>query len=80
MSFENNKTSISKNLFPISINDLRDKYYEGENLSDEELLAIQNYDAYRIEYLNTAENEDDFDKRYRELQIKANLNSFKDFL
>jgi len=78
MSFENK--TFSKNLFPISINDLRDKYYDGENLTDEELLAIQNYDAYRIEYLNAAENEDDFDKRYRELQIKANLNSYKDFL
>jgi hypothetical protein len=66
--------------FPTSINDLRDKYYDGVELSEEELLAIQNFDKYRIEYLNSSKDEEEFDKRYLELQAKANLASFKDFL
>ena len=75
-----NKINSKAGYFPTSINDLRDKYYDGVELSEEELLAIQNYDKYRIEYLNSSENEEEFDKRYLELQAKANLASFKDFL
>ena len=75
-----NKTDIKSGFFPISINDLRDKYYEGKELADKELLAIQNFDKYRIDYLNSSSDEDEFDKRYLELQAKANLSSYKDFL
>lgn len=75
-----NNTKSKKEFFPTSINDLRDKYYDGLELSDNELLAIQNFDKFRIEYLNSSESEDEFDKRYLELQAKANLSSYKDYI
>lgn len=74
------KKDIKSNLFPESINDLRDKYYDGVELTTNELLAIQNFDKYRIDYLNSSENEEEFDKRYAELQAKANLSSYSEFL
>ena len=49
-------------------------------LSEDELLAIKNFDKYRIDYLNSSETEDQFDKRYLELQAKANLSDFIDFV
>lgn len=75
-----NKIASKKTFFPISINDLRDKYYDGKVLSEDELLAIKNFDKYRIDYLNSSETEDQFDKRYLELQAKANLSDFIDFV
>lgn len=75
-----NKTDSKTGYFPTSINDLRDKYYDGVELSEDELLAIQNFDNYRIAYLNASENEEEFDKRYLELQAKANLASYTEFL
>ena len=75
-----NKTKSKEEFFPTSINDLRDKYYDGLELSAEELLAIQNFDKYRIDYLNSSATEEEFDKRYLELQAKANLSSYKDFI
>jgi hypothetical protein len=75
-----NKIDSKKGFFSTSINDLREKYYDGKELSEDELLAIQNFDKYRIDYLNSSETEEQFDKRYLELQAKANLSSFTDFL
>ena len=63
------KTSI----LPVSINDLRDKYFSGQILSKDEKLALMNYDQYRVNYLNDSTDEDQFQKRYLELQAKANL-------
>ncbi|MGV6860744.1 MAG: hypothetical protein ACWA41_03180 [Putridiphycobacter sp.] len=78
---ENSENSkVKKSYFPISINDLRDKYYDGEQLTEDQLLAIQNFDKYRIDYLNASEDEEEFDKRYLELQAKANLADYKEFL
>lgn len=65
---------------PTSINDVRDKYFENLPLSDEEKLALSNFDKFRMEYLNSAANEEIFEKRYLEIQAKANLASYKDFL
>lgn len=70
------KTSI----LPVSINDLRDKYFSGQTLSKEEKLAMMNYDQYRINYLNESSDEDQFQKRYLELQAKANLTHYSEFL
>lgn len=77
---KNSKQNVKKDFFPTSINDLRDKYYDGKHLTEEELLAIQNYDKYRIEYLNSSKDEEEFDKRYIELQAKANLADYREFL
>jgi len=75
-----NKIDSKTGFFPTSINDLREKFYDGKELSEDELLAIQNFDKYRIDYLNSSESEEVFDKRYLELQAKANLSNFVDFL
>lgn len=68
------------NGFPISINDIRDKYFAEIPLTEEEEVALKNYDSLRMEYLNSAPSEDVFESRYIELQAKANLAPFTDFL
>ena len=50
------------------------------NPDETEDLAVKKFDKYRIEYLNSSATEEEFDKRYLELQAKANLSSYKDFL
>jgi hypothetical protein len=68
------------NGLPVSINDIRDKYFEDIPLTNEEETALNNFDKYRMEYLNAAPNEEIFEKRYLELQAKANLSAYTDFL
>lgn len=65
---------------PTSINDIRDKYFNGESLTEQEREALTRYDNYRIWYLNSSEGELDFHKRYEELQAKANLAPYDEFL
>lgn len=65
---------------PVSINDIRDKYFEDIPLTDEEKRALSNYDKYRMDYLNSAATEEVFEARYLELQAKANLASYTEFL
>lgn len=77
MSLSNNDISIE---YPISINDLEDKFFAGHKLSTEEIQAIKNFDSYRLNYLNSASDDTDFSKRYFELQVKANLSSYTEFL
>lgn len=64
----------------VSINDLRDREFSGEYLSDEERTALRNFDRYRIEELNAQKNDLEFHERYRQLQVMANLADWKDFL
>lgn len=72
------KQSLSS--LPVSINDVRDKYFENAPLTEQEKLALKNFDRYRMEYLNSAPSEEAFEKRYLEIQAKANLSAFTDFL
>ena len=64
----------------VSINDLRDKEFSGVYLSEEEKTALKNYDNYRITLLNAQEDDDSFNKTYRQLQVIANLGDWKEFL
>lgn len=64
----------------LSINDLREKEFNGEKLSGEQWLALKNFDKFRIHELNTQRTDMDFHKRYRELQVMANLGDYKEFL
>lgn len=73
-------TDIDSDSLLISINDIKDKYFEGEELSVEETLAMKNYDKYRLEYLNGSQDEADFDNRYFQLQVMANLHPYTEFL
>jgi hypothetical protein len=63
-----------------SINDLRDKEFSGSKLSPEERFALSNFDNYRLKVLNSQENEADFHKHYRQLQVIANLSDWREFL
>ena len=78
MNLSSQKQDI--NGLPVSINDIRDKYFEDVPLTSEEETALNNFDKYRMEYLNAAPNEEVFEKRYLELQAKANLSAYTDFL
>lgn len=68
------------NGFPVSINDIRDKYFDDIPLTADEETALKNFDRYRMEYLNAAPNEEIFEKRYLELQARANLSAYTEFL
>lgn len=64
----------------VSINDLRDREFNGESLSTEEKVALANFDHYRIEILNAQKTDMEFHENYRQLQVMANLADWKDFL
>lgn len=66
--------------FVESINDLRDKEFSGLKLSPEEKLALDNFDKYRLQVLNAQNNEEQFHYRYRQLQVIANLNDWREFV
>lgn len=72
--------NIDLSQFPESINDIRDKYFDGEPMSIEERTALENFDKFRMNYLNASSNDEEFEKRYLEIQAKANLASYKEFL
>jgi hypothetical protein len=65
--------------FP-SINDLKEKMFKGEPLSQKEKQALINFDQYRIRELNAQIDDMAFHKRYRELQIMSNLGDYQEFL
>jgi hypothetical protein len=64
----------------VSINDLRDNEFAGVRLGAEEKQALSNYDLYRIQYLNSSSSEEEFSSRYIEMQAKANLSPYTEFL
>ncbi len=65
---------------PVSIEDLRDKEFAGKPLEEEERRALENFDRFRVEYLEKAESDEDFQERYFQLRTWANLHSYEDFL
>ena len=56
-----------------SINDLRDKEFSGKTLTAEEKFALANFDRYRLNILNSQENEEQFHLHYRQIQVISNL-------
>lgn len=64
----------------LSINDLREKEFNGEKLTQKEKQALMNFDAYRLSELNAQKDDMSFHKRYRELQVMANLGDYEEFL
>jgi hypothetical protein len=77
------KTGIYKQEFlgnHVTINDIRDKEYKGEALTEEENSAIRNFEVYRLRVLNEQTNDEDFHKKYQQLQVISNLGSYTEFL
>ncbi|MEX1002515.1 MAG: hypothetical protein WDZ35_10415 [Crocinitomicaceae bacterium] len=64
----------------LSVSDIRDCFFEGASLSESERTAMQNFDAFRIEYLKQSESSADFDQRYFLLQLLENLYPYTHFL
>lgn len=64
----------------LTINDLREKEYSGKSLTKQERIALANYDKFRISELNKQQDDLSFHKRYRELQVMANLGNYEEFL
>lgn len=64
----------------ISINDLSEKEFNGEALTEKEKLALTNFAHYRISELNIITDDRAFHKRYQELQVIANLGDYTEFL
>jgi len=63
-----------------TINDIRDKEFKGDKLTDNEIIALHNFDKYRIFILNNEDSEEIFHKKYMQLQALANLSPFEEFL
>lgn len=63
-----------------SINDLRDNEFSNVPLTPKEKQALINFDRYRISELNSQSGDTAFHKRYRELQVMANMYDFEEFL
>lgn len=64
----------------VSINDLRDREFSGERLTEDERQALFNFDRFRIEELNAQSSDKLFHERYRQLQVMANLADWREFL
>ena len=82
-----NRQEIYKNYFAkkdksetSTINDLRDKEFRNEPLTEEESLALLNFDKFRLAELIKAKNDFDFNACFCELQVMANLVSYTEFL
>lgn len=63
-----------------SINDLREKEFSGERLTQKEKQALVNFDRFRINELNAQTEDMAFHKKYQELQVMANLGDYTEFL
>ncbi|RMG82744.1 MAG: hypothetical protein D6707_02370 [Bacteroidetes bacterium] len=72
--------SLRKDVGVVSINDLKDKLFNNEPLSEEEKRAIVNYDHYRFVKLNKIDDEMEFHDMYLKLQAMANLWDYREFL
>ena len=64
----------------VTINDLRDKEFNGTGLAMEEKKALRNFDKFRISELNKQLSDMEFHERYRQLQVMANLGDYTEFL
>ncbi len=71
---------IDSKILTTTINDLRDKYFDDLPLMEEEELALDNYDQYRIKKLNSATSDEEFKLFYFKMQAMANVSSYRYFL
>ena len=64
----------------VSINDLREREFNGGELTLEERQALRNFDRFRIAELNNQKTDMEFHEKYRHLQVMANLGDHAEFL
>lgn len=80
LQFISKLLNVRTNGITESINDLRDKEFTGARLTSDEKRALANFDAYRLHVLNNEQNEEEFHKKYRQIQVIANLGDWREFL
>jgi hypothetical protein len=64
----------------ITISFLRDKEVREEPLTEEESQSLLNFDRFRLAELNKVKNDFDFNARYCELEVMANIIDHREFL
>jgi len=64
----------------VCISDLREKELRNEKLTEEEMQAILNFDRFKLSELNNVSSDFDFNARFCELQVIANIADYKEFL
>lgn len=70
----------SNKIATISINDIKDRYFDGLSISEEERIAMDNYDHYRLSSLEAVKGKADFKSIYSNIQALANISSYRYFL
>ena len=63
-----------------SINDIRDKEFSGKTLTAEEKYALANFDKYRLNILNSQQDDEQFHLHYRQIQVISNLGDWREFI
>ncbi len=63
-----------------TIQNLCEKEALNEELTEEEELAIVNFDRFRLSVLNKIKNDSEFSIRYSELKLLSNQADYKEFL
>lgn len=83
----NKRQEIYKNYFAkknasgtVCISNLREKEFRNEKLTEEEMQAILNFDRFKLSELNNVTSDFDFNARFCELQMIANVADYKEFL
>ena len=64
----------------LTINDIREKEFNGARLALEQKQALANFDKFRISELNQQTSDIAFHEKYRHLQTMANLGDYREFL
>lgn len=72
--------SFQKPLEITSINSLRQKQKDGKYLTNEEKHALENFEKLKSKTLEETHDDQEFTRVYKEINILANLRSFRDFL
>lgn len=65
---------------PPSINDIRENQFNNQPLTAKEKQALDNFDRFRLSELNAQPDDMAFHKRYREIQVMANMYDYEEFL
>ena len=63
-----------------SISDIIENDLNGLPITGEERTALSNFQNYRLSVLKKEEDMKNFGKKYRQLQVIANLSEFSEFL
>lgn len=74
----NNKKNLLGEI--VTINDLKEKVSSAIELTPQQHLALKNFDRYKTTQLNAQKSETDFQKKYFQLQVAANLTSYLEFI